>query len=92
MDYVTWRKRARTDFTHILEYTENEWGYAQVASLVVVFETALSTLVESPLMGRKITRENNRALVLSKVPFVIVYQIRGHEVIVRQIIHMRKRR
>ena len=92
MDYVTWRKRARTDFTHILEYTENEWGFVQAASLVVVFETALSTLVESPLMGRKITRQNNRALVLSKVPFVIVYQIRGQEVIVRQIIHMRKRR
>jgi plasmid stabilization system protein ParE len=92
MNYVTWRKRARTDFTHILEYTENEWGYAQAGSLVRVFETALATLVESPLIGRESDHLNSRALVLSEVPFVILYQVRGNEVIVRQIIHMSKRR
>jgi plasmid stabilization system protein ParE len=92
MDYVTWRKRARTDFAHILEYTENEWGYAQAGSLVRIFETALITLVKSPLIGRETGHRDIRALVLSEVPYVILYQISNNEVVVRQIIHMRKRR
>ncbi len=91
MDYVTLRKQARVDFTKIIEYTENEWGFDQAAELVFIFETALMSLVDSPKLGRKIIRENSRALSLSKLPFVILYQIKGREIIVRQIIHMRKR-
>lgn len=92
MDYVTLRKQARVDFTKIIEYTENEWGFDQTAELVFIFETAFLSLVGSPKLGRKIIRENSRALTLSKLPFVILYQIKGREIIVRQIIHMRKRR
>ena len=92
MDYVTLRKQARVDFSAIIEYTENEWGFDQAAELVLIFETALLSLADSPKLGRKIIRENSRALTLSKLPFVILYQIKGREIIVRQIIHMRKRR
>jgi plasmid stabilization system protein ParE len=92
MDYVTLRKQAHVDFAEIIEYTENEWGFDQAAELVSIFEAAFQSLVDLPKLGRRIVRENSRALTLSKLPFVILYQTKGREIIVRQIIHMRKRR
>lgn len=91
MNSVTLRNRARTDLVQIIEYTKKEWGKKQADELVAAFEIAFSSLVDSPLMGRKVVRRNNRALIVSKLPFMILYQVQGKEIMIRQIIHTSRR-
>jgi plasmid stabilization system protein ParE len=89
---VRWRKSALDDATAIVTYTKNEWGVVQAEKLVAMFEQTTVFLSGSPKVGRPVRYKNTFALVMSKVPFVIVYQISGDNVYVHQVIHTSRRR
>ena len=89
---VTWRKPALDDVAKIVTYTKIEWGIAQADKIVDIFEQTTRFLSESPKIGKRVRRKNVYALVLSKVPFVVVYEMKGQDVIVNKVIHMSKRR
>lgn len=89
---ATWRNPALDDLAHIVDYTEIEWGEAQAAKLIATFEQATRVLSESPELGRNVRRKNVYVFVLSKVPFVILYDFNGQEVFINQVIHTSKRR
>jgi plasmid stabilization system protein ParE len=89
---VTWRKSALVDGGSIVTYTKTKWGQIQAGKVVDLLEQTTEFLSESPKMGRRVHRKNTFALVLPKVPFVIVYQISGENVYVNQVIHTSRRR
>ena len=89
---VTWRKPALDEFARIVDYTKIEWGQIQADKLVLLFEQATDSLVSSPKIGRRIRRKNAYVLVLSKIPFVMLYELLEEEIFINQIIHMSKRR
>ena len=89
---VIWRKSALHDAGSIVVYTKIEWGQIQAEMIVDIFEQTTVFLSESPKLGRRVRRKNTYTLVLSKVPFVIVYQVSGESVYVIQVIHTSRRR
>jgi len=89
---VTWRKPAHNELLHIIDYTKTEWGREQAGKLVDIFEQAIFALARSPKLGRKVRRKNVYVRVLSKVPFVILYEFDEEEVFINQVIHMSRRR
>ncbi len=89
---ATWRNPALDDLSRIVGYTKTEWGQAQAIKLIAIFEQATEALSESPKIGRKVRRKNVYVFVLSKVPFVILYDFDGQEIFVNQVIHTSKRR
>ncbi len=92
MYIVKWSKPALDDAGYIVEYTKGKWGQIQAENVIAVLEQASLFISESPKMGRRVRRKNTFALVLSKLPFVIVYQISGENVFIKQIIHTSRRR
>ncbi len=89
---VKWHKSALDDVASVVTYTKNEWGKVQAGKVVGMLEQATVFLSESPRMGRRIRYKNTYALVLPKVPFVIIYQMSGVNVHIHQIIHTSRRR
>jgi plasmid stabilization system protein ParE len=92
MHKVTWRNPALSDLGQIINYTNREWGYAQAGKIIDLFEQTTRFLAGTPLVGRKARRKNVYILTLSKVPYVLVYEIIQDEIFVTQVIHMSKRR
>ena len=89
---VTWRKLALDDVANIVIYTKKEWGITQADRVIEVFEQTTQFLSESPLLGKRVRRKNMFVLALSKVPFVVIYEMRERDVFVNKVIHMSKRR
>jgi plasmid stabilization system protein ParE len=89
---VTWRNPALRELENILDYTKSEWGHEQAIHLMILFKQMSHLLSSSPKIGKAIRRKNTFALVLSKVPFVVFYELCDDEVFVNQVIHMSKRR
>ena len=92
MHNVIWRKSAEDDVAQITYYTNIEWGHIQAEKLIEIFEQTTISLTESPKIGRRVRRKNVYVFTLSKVPFVILYEISGTDIFINQVIHMRKRR
>jgi plasmid stabilization system protein ParE len=89
---ATWRKPALDDLARIVDYTKTEWGQTQATKLIATFEQATEALSESPKIGRKARRKNVYVFVLSRVPFVILYDFDGQYIFVNQVIHTSRRR
>ena len=92
MHKVIWRKSAEDDVAQITHYTNIERGHVQAGKLIEICEQATNFLAESPKMGRQVRRNNVYVFTLTKVPFVILYEINGSDIFINQVIHMRKRR
>ena len=77
---VSWRRNAQLDLLGIDEHIRQE--NPQAANRVVSAirkETLL--LVSTPLLGRSGRIENTRELVISKLPYVVAYQVTPVEIL-----------
>jgi plasmid stabilization system protein ParE len=89
---VTWREDALDEVAHIIRYTKADWGNSQSKKLVEVFERAQNVIASSPKFGKRVRRKNVYVYILSKVPFVFLYEFEDEEIFINQVIHTSKRR
>ena len=87
MNQVRIRKQARKELEDILKYTKDNWGEQQVSIFINQFDDLLFYLSFSPHLGRKTKLLNTYTIPFSKLPFVILYEVKDDFVIVNKVIH-----
>ena len=83
---VTFTKAAQADIEEIHRYIAQENPVA-AASVVAAIERATTRLSAFPLSGRIGAVETTRELVISKLPFIAVYQITADAVEIIAVFH-----
>ena len=83
---LRWTPAAATDLEHIADYLfEN--ALERAADLVRAIYSAPSALLKFPYRGRLGKRQGTRELVLSPLPYVVVYTLTGDVIHVARILH-----
>jgi len=83
---LRWTEQAADDLEQITDYLfEN--APERAAEFVRDIYNAPSRLLKFPYLGRPGKKEGTRELVLSPLPYIVVYQITGHIVHVARILH-----
>ncbi len=83
---LRWTEQAATDLEHITDYLfEN--APQRAPELVRAIYNAPSALLTFPYRGRPGKKEGTRELVLSSLPYIVVYQVTGDVIHVARILH-----
>jgi toxin ParE1/3/4 len=83
---LRWSEQAADDLEHITDYLfEN--APERAAELVRGIYDSPATLLTFPYRGRVGRKEGTRELVLSSLPYVVVYQITGEVIYIVRILH-----
>jgi toxin ParE1/3/4 len=84
---VRWTQPAADDLLHICDYTADHFGAAQARRVAdAIYETATS-LQEMPKRGRKGRKPGTREMLISGLPFVIIYRVGQEAVEISRILH-----
>lgn len=83
---LRWTEDAANDLERIADYLESHAPDRAPALIRVVYD-APAALLTFPHRGRPGKREGTRELVLSPLPYVIVYAVRGDVLYVVRILH-----
>lgn len=83
---LRWTEQAASDLEHITDYLF-EHVPDRAAELVRAVYTAPAALLTFPYRGRPGKRDGTRELVLSPLPYVIVYTVRGDMIVIVRILH-----
>jgi toxin ParE1/3/4 len=83
---LRWTEAAATDLEHITDYLF-EHAPDRAAALVRTVYHAPAALLTFPNRGRLGRKEGTRELVLSPLPYIVVYTVRDDEIYVVRILH-----
>ena len=83
---LRWTYEAASDLEQITDYLL-EYAPGRASELVRTIYDAPATLLTFPHRGRPGKREGTRELVLSPLPYIIVYTVRRDVVYVVRILH-----
>jgi toxin ParE1/3/4 len=83
---LRWTEEAAADLERITDYLF-EHTPERTARLVRALYDAPATLLTFPNRGRTGKKEGTRELVMSPLPYIVVYTVRGNVVYVVRILH-----
>ena len=83
---LRWTEEAAADLEHITDYLFQN-APERAAELVRGIYNAPAALLTFPCRGRAGRKEGTRELVLSSLPYIVVYQITGEVIHVVRILH-----
>ena len=83
---LRWTNDAAADLENICDYLFQN-APARAADLVLELYKAPAALLAFPYRGRKGRKEGTRELVLSPLPYIVVYRITGEVIYVVRILH-----
>jgi toxin ParE1/3/4 len=83
---LRWTEEAASDLERIADYLV-EHAPERAAQLVRAVYEAPVSLLTFPNRGRRGRREETRELVLSPLPYVVVYAVRGEVIYIVRILH-----
>ncbi len=83
---LRWTQEAAADLEHIADYLLQHTP-EHAARLVRALYDAPATLLTFPTRGRLGKKEGTRELVMSPLPYILVYAVRGDAVYVVRILH-----
>ena len=89
---VRWTVPAANDLTQIHDYTENRFGVTQARRAATMIYGAVDALKDMPLRGRAGRKPGTQELIVSGLPFVIVYRVLNEAVEVIRILHGSQKR
>lgn len=84
---VRWTKPAVDDLTHICDYTQERLGSAQARRAALAICDAADFLKDMPHRGRVGRKSGTRELIVSDLPFLIIYRVEKEAVEVVRILH-----
>ena len=77
---VRWTQPAADDLLHICDYTAERFGAAQARRVADAIYESAASLHEMPNRGRPGRKPNTREMIISGLPFVIIYRV-GQEAV-----------
>jgi addiction module RelE/StbE family toxin len=83
---LRWTEEAAADLEHITDYLFQN-APERAAELVRGIYNAPAALLTFPLRGRAGKKEGTRELVLSSLPYIVVYQVTGEVIHIVRILH-----
>ena len=83
---LRWTEEAADDLEHIADYLVTH-APNRAPELVRVVYDAPSSLLTFPNRGRPGKKEGTRELVLSPLPYIVVYTVHGDVIFVVRILH-----
>ncbi len=83
---LRWAEEAAADLEHITDYLFQN-APERAAELVRAMYNAPAALLTFPHRGRAGKKEGTRELVLSSLPYIVVYQIAGEVIHIVRILH-----
>lgn len=83
---LRWTEEAAADLEHITDYLFQH-APERAAELVRGIYNAPAALLTFPYRGRAGKKEGTRELVLSSLPYIVVYQITGEVIHIVRILH-----
>ena len=83
---LRWTQEAAADLEHLTDYLFQN-APERAAELVRGIYNAPAALLTFPYRGRAGRKEGTRELVLSSLPYIVVYQITGEVIHVVRILH-----
>jgi toxin ParE1/3/4 len=83
---LRWTQEAAADLERIADYLLAQTP-ERAARLVRALYDAPSSLLTFPNRGRPGKKEGTRELVMSPLPYIVIYTVRGNEVYVVRILH-----
>jgi toxin ParE1/3/4 len=84
---VRWTTAAAADFTHICDYTEDHFGSAQARLTALRIYESVESLKTSPRKGRHGRKHSTRELIISPLPFVVIYRLQEGAIEIIRILH-----
>ncbi|MFZ0418747.1 MAG: type II toxin-antitoxin system RelE/ParE family toxin [Candidatus Sulfotelmatobacter sp.] len=84
---IRWTDPALQDFTQICDYIDQHSGGATSRRVALSIHLELDLLANFPECGRTGRKPNTRELVLSSVPYIVVYRIHDNSVEIVRILH-----
>jgi toxin ParE1/3/4 len=88
---IVWRPRAEADFSDQIDYVRLRSPRA-ASRLIDAVQRVVDLLEQFPEIGRPTPRPDVRELVVTRTPYIIVYRIRGDEVIVLRLFQIAQKR
>ena len=83
---LRWTQEAAADLEHLTDYLFQN-APERAAELVRGIYNAPAALLTFPTRGRAGRKEGTRELVLSSLPYIVVYQITGEVIHIVRILH-----
>jgi toxin ParE1/3/4 len=83
---LRWTEEAAADLENITNYLFQN-APERAAELVRGIYNAPSTLLKFPDCGRRGKKEGTRELILSPLPYILVYRITGNVIHIARILH-----
>ena len=77
---VRWTQPAANDLLHICDYTAERFGAAQARRVADAIYESAASLQDMPNRGRKGRKPDTREMLISGLPFVIIYRV-GQEAV-----------
>lgn len=84
---VRWTKPAARDLTQICDYIEEKGSAATARRVALSIYESVAGLAKFPEQGRTGKKPGTRELILSGLPYLAVYRLRGEAVEVLRILH-----
>ncbi len=84
---VRWTQPAVDDFTHICDYTEDQFGAARARRTALAIYESVDSLRTMPHKGRGGRKPNTRELAIPRLPFVVIYRVRETVIEISRILH-----
>ena len=84
---VRWTQPAADDLLRICDYTAERFGKAQGRRVADAIYESAASLHEMPNRGRLGRKPNTREMIISGLPFVIIYRVGQEAVEIARVLH-----
>lgn len=84
---IRWTSSAAFDLTQISDYTQVRFSPTQARRTALTIYDAAESLSTHPYRGRPGRKPDTRELVISGLPFVIIYRSRTNDIEILRILH-----
>ncbi len=84
---IRWTQPAAHDLIQICDYIETHGSSATARRVALSIHERIDTLAEFPERGRPGRMQNTRELVLTGLPYLAVYRLKGTDAEILRILH-----
>ena len=84
---IRWTEPAARDLTQICDYIQEHDSGATARRVALSIYERVSALIEFPERGRQGRLKGTRELILTGLPYLAVYRVRGQDVEILRILH-----
>ena len=85
--WIRWTDPALDDFTHICDHSDSHFGLTRGRRTALQIYEAVDSLTDFPHIGRFGRKPGTSELVISGLPFIVVYRLKNEAIEIVRILH-----